>query len=231
MSATLTIHVDEDTWDDIREQVAADGGALLPGPPGHVAELFAPVEVQFLLDGKPLTTITGQLVHHAPRGDLALTFDDDNRRRIARATGRRGGGDAGTTNAPLWKRYQEMSRAEKLKLARQGNMDERRMVLKDRDASLHVHVLNNPGMTPKELAQLIRAGGVSVAFLQKVCERTELLGNAGVASALVGNPATPTNIAVRLVQRIPLEHARRIAKSTNYKQAVVTAARKRVIKR
>ena len=121
-----------------------------------------------------------------------------------------------------------MSKPERIKLARSGNQAERRAVLKDRDVSLHTHVLNNPGLTTKELAQLLRGGGVSAGFVRKVTERAELMGNSAIVEALVVNPLTPIDIAVRLVARVPPEVARRIARSSNYRPQVVAAAKKRV---
>ncbi|MFT6395692.1 MAG: hypothetical protein ACJAYU_000434 [Bradymonadia bacterium] len=134
-------------------------------------------------------------------------------------------------DSPVWKRYEGMTRTEKIKLARSGNESERRAVLKDRDSSLHHFVLNNANMKPKELAALIRGGGVSGAFLKKLCERHDFLSNRSVAEALVVNPQTPVDVAIRLVGRIPMEHARRIARSTSYRPQVVNAAKKRVLNR
>lgn len=139
--------------------------------------------------------------------------------------------DRAGRDSPVWKRYQEMTRVEKIKVARGGNEAERRAVLKDRDSSLHHFVLNNPNMKPKELAALIRGGGVSGAFLKKLCERHDFLSNRAVAEALVVNPQTPVDVAVRLVGRIPVELCRRIARSTNYRPQVVNAAKKRVLDR
>lgn len=130
---------------------------------------------------------------------------------------------------PVWKRYAEMTRPEKIKLARTGNEAERRAVLKDRDSSIHHFVLNNPNMKPKELAALIRGGGVSGPFIKKLCERHDLVNARGIKEALVVNPLTPTDVAVRLVAKVPIDLARRIARSSTYKPQVVNAAKKRVI--
>ena len=145
--------------------------------------------------------------------------------------GKKSGRERVGRDSPVWKRYEAMTRPEKIKVARSGNEAERRAVLKDRDSSLHHFVLNNPNMKPKELAALIRGGGVSGAFLKKLCERHDFLSNRSVAEALVVNPQTPVDVAVRLVGRVPLELCRRIARSTNYRPQVVNAAKKRVLNR
>ena len=51
----------------------------------------------------------------------------------------------------------------------------------------------------------------------------------GIKEALVVNPLTPTDVAVRLVAKVPIDLARRIARSSTYKPQVVNAAKKRVI--
>jgi len=74
---------------------------------------------------------------------------------------------------------------------------------------------------------VIRANAVQLNFVQRVLERNDLCNNPTVAEALVLNPLTPIPHAVRLVAAIPLDVARRISKSTDLRQAIVAAARKR----
>lgn len=131
---------------------------------------------------------------------------------------------------PLWAKWEDMSKADRIRVARYGNADARRMVLKDRDPMLHRMVLNNPGLTPNELVALLKGGAASSALVRAVTERSELVGNISVADALVHSPHTPMDIAVRLVAKIPIESAKRIAKAGNLRAGVVGAARKRVLR-
>lgn len=130
---------------------------------------------------------------------------------------------------PIWKRYETMTRAEKIHLAKYGNADERRLILRDRDSSLHAFVLTNPGFGATELAALFRAGSVSGQFVLRVCERRELYQNPTVAEALVFHPQTPIDLAERLVALLPVEVVRRIAKQGQLRSQIVTAARRRVV--
>lgn len=130
---------------------------------------------------------------------------------------------------PIWKRYETMTRAEKIHLAKYGNADERRLILRDRDSSLHAFVLTNPGFGATELAALFRAGSVSGQFVLRVCDRRELYQNPTVAEALVFHPQTPIDLAERLVALLPVEVVRRIAKQGALRSQVVTAARRRVV--
>ena len=223
----IEIRLDDEGWRKFRQSVERDGGALVEV--SREPALFEQLKIRVVVNGGPLVELVGQVVHYSPRGEAALTFDEAARTELERA-GRRLVARASTQmdEEPIWARYQAMSKPERMRLARSGNELERRAVLKDRDVSLHLQVLNNPQLTAKEVAQLIRGGGVSAAFIQKVTERRELMGNPMVVEALVVNPLTPVDIAVRLVERIPLEVARRIARSGNYKPQVVAACRKRV---
>ncbi len=146
--------------------------------------------------------------------------DEDDDGSVAAARGH---------EAPLWKRYLEMAKPEKMKLARTGNRVERRMVLKDRDASLHLQLLNNPGLKGGELAGYIKSGMVSGQLLRAICDRGDLVRIPAVSEALVMHPQTPVDLAERLVDRISIDLCRRIAKQGKLKQKVVAAAKKRVI--
>ena len=169
---------------------------------------------------------------------MALTFPEEQRSLLAGAApkaspARQLSPSATKDDGKLasWKRYEGLSRAEKLRLARYGNANDRRLVLRDKDAALHLHVLNNPTLNGRELAALIRAGGVSVAFIRRVTEHAQWMGNASVVEALLHHPQTPINIAVRLVDRVPMQVAKRIAKSGNLRGQIVTLARRRVLRR
>jgi hypothetical protein len=135
----------------------------------------------------------------------------------------------GDPNEPVWKRYETMTRAEKIHLAKYGGADERRVVLRDRDTSLHAMVLANPGLGAQEIAALFRAGQVSGQFVQRVAERRDLTQNPVVAEALVFHPATPIDLAEKLVALLPVDVVRRIAKKGDLRMQIVVAARRRAV--
>src|SRR5690606_8502646 len=87
--------------------------------------------------------------------------------------------DDGSTprDLPLWATWEEMTKPDRIKLARYGHADARRLVLKDRDPMLHRMVLNNPGLTPTALVALLKGGAASSSFVRAVTERNDLVGN------------------------------------------------------
>lgn len=229
---------DKEAWEVLRGQVESKGGAMVACPAGFTPQPFTTVDVEFAVRGRVVVSATGQIVHISPDGHIALTFTGEARDRVSAAKVREGGkagpGKASGDEPPgqaAWKRFERLTKPEKIRLARYGNQVERQFILRDKDASLHQLVLNNPGLTARELASLIRGGKASGAFIRKVTERSEWMGNSTIVEALVNHPLTPTDIAVRLIGRVPIQLAKRIAKSGSGKAQVVAAARRRVLRK
>ena len=224
---------DEAEWEALKESVQQYGGLMVPVTSGDAPQLFQRVRVRIKRGSKILVSVDAQLVQLSPNGDAAVLVDGDQKNKIAEARYEPAMPTKATTSnaaAPLWVRMKEMSKVEKLQMAKQGNQDARRMILKDSDTSIHIHILNNPRLTANEVASFINAGAASVPFIKAVSERSELMGNQGVVEALVMNPQTSLNMATRLVGRISLGLARRIVKTNAGRAPIVAAARKRVLR-
>jgi hypothetical protein len=234
-------------WQTAQLHIQKQGGLTVPVGGVSVPQ-FAAVELAIQVSDQPLAPALPLLRGQAVQvfGDqLAVMLDDLSRATAlapasppspsssepspeplpARATEHVAAETA--EDEPVWKRLDSLSKIEMIRLAKTGNHAERRWILKQRDASLHLHVLTNPALTPLEVAQVIRANAVQLNFVQRVLERNDLCNNPTVAESLVLNPLTPIPHAVRLVAAIPLDVARRISKSTDLRQAIVAAARKR----
>ncbi len=212
-------------WAGIVAQ-ARDHGGVMFGHRGHRAfRPFEDVPIRFIGPDGELCRVLGRVVR-LTADQVAFTFD-----AAAVATI----GEAWPAPAPepaadeAAQGYDRLSKAERIKLARLGNADARRRVLRDRDRTLHVHVLSNPGLGGPELAALIRGGNVSGEFQHEVARREDLMRHAEVVEALVRSPRTPIHLAVALVARVPIEVARQIAKTGSLREPVVAAARHRVI--
>lgn len=224
----------EPEWEKVLSQVRDHGAAMIPHPDTVSIAPLAPATVRFFYGKQDIVQVTGQVIQIL-QNQFALAFSGEEKERLMAAVcpsqdkGRKEGADDG--DKPLWLRYSEMTKPEKMRLARKGNADARRLILKDRDPTLQLHLLGNPGLTAREIAGLIRSGSASHEFLRRVTARSDLTGNAAVVEAIVRNPHTPIKLAVQLVPKLQKEVVRRIAKSGNLRGAVVSAARKRVIRR
>jgi hypothetical protein len=222
---------DAAAWETLRGQIETRSGAMVACPEGYDAKPFTLVDVEFRVAGRRLASAQGQIVHIAPDGHIVLTFDADAVERLVRAAPAGGSGDSQETGLAGWKKYDVMSKPEKIRVARYGNQAERGFVLRDKDPSLHQLVLNNPGLSARELASLIRSGRVSGPFIRKITERTEWMANSTIQEALLLHPLTPADIAIMLVGKVPLQVAKRLAKSGKGKAQVVAAARRRALRK
>ncbi len=191
--------------------------------------LYAPVTVTIVVDGAAIGTAEGQVLTVTPTGDLALAVvaaklpSNEPRAAAAGAVVPQAAG----ADAPLFKQFESLSRPEKMHWAKFGSESQRRQILRDRDASLHPLVLQNAQLGGRELAQLLSSGSVSGQFVVAVAERDALHRDPAVVLALVQNPVTPVHVAERLVARLPLETAKRLAKSGALRLPVLSAAKKR----
>lgn len=224
---------DEAALTSLKADMKAHGALSLPLGDAAPPALFARVTITVSLEGAALAEVGGQVVQLLPGGLVAVLVDDAERAHIvdadpaaAKQTGSTGQGDY--SSEPLWARLADMSKAEKLKLAKHGNADARRLILKLPDPMLHQQVLTNPGLTANEVAALIGGGAASPSFIKAVLTRPELAANLAVMEAMVLSPHTPLHDAIRMVDRISLELARRIAKGGKARGQVVHAAKRRV---
>ena len=222
----------------LKEEAKTHGAILVPLAGHPVPAQFADVNIRLYdIEKNSLAELKGQFVQLSEFGEVVIMLSPQSKDTVAAldlqpakpATNVFPGGL--DPSKPLWAQYEAMNRTEKIKLARQGNAEARRMVLKDRDQMLHKMVLNNPGLSVKELVSIVRNNQASAVMLKSIMERSEWMGNLALLEALVFNPLTPTDKAVKLVPKISMEAARRIVKTGKAKEAVKRAARLRVHKR
>lgn len=209
----LVWDVDPDTWSEAKKELEAHGGLMVPTD--HPVEVFQPVTVVVRLLGHERARVEGQAVQYAA-GRAAVVFEAPSKTTLLAVQPGRPAGEA-------------LGKAEKIRLARQGNADARRKILRDPDQTLHPFLLTNPGLNANEVAGWFRSKLVPRTLIEQIAKRPELVGNAAVMEALVHDPRTPMPVALQLVPKLPVEVARRIAKQGRLRTQIVSAARKRVI--
>lgn len=208
-------------WAPQREELAANGGLVLPVDDD--VPQFASVQVELRWGGTVRVAVTGQLVQRLGPGRAAVLFDHDAKERLLAV-------DVGPVQpGGAAQRFETLSKPEKIKLARTGSADARRRILRDPDQSLHPFLLNNPGVTGNEVAGWFRSKLVPRPLIEQIAKRTELASHPQVMEALVHDPRTPLRIALDLLPRLPLDTVRRIAKLGRLRTQIVSAARKRIV--
>jgi hypothetical protein len=214
---------DEQAWALVADQVRGVGGVMLDRGDADL-QPFAQVEIRFLGPSGTVCDVSGTVVR-LTESQVAFTFDDA---AVNTVTAARFGPEP---SEALWHRYDTLSKAEKLKLARSGGLDAVRMILRDRDASLAPLVLDNPRLEPQDIAGLLRTFKPSAVFFERLSRNARLMRNSELMESIVRHPKAPVGLAVRLVGRLPMDSVRRIARTGSARMPIVTAARKRAIPR
>lgn len=128
---------------------------------------------------------------------------------------------------PLTERLKQMSVTDKMKLALGGSRDERAALLRDTNKTLHLFVFKNPRIGLDEVQAAAKLAQLSPDAIKFIAEHREWGNNATVCAALVRNPKTPTPLALRLLDKVPLSDVKAIAKG-GARDAIVHAARKKL---
>ncbi|MFO0644941.1 MAG: hypothetical protein U0326_01805 [Polyangiales bacterium] len=131
-----------------------------------------------------------------------------------------------TADAQSW---DSLSPADKMRLAQHGDRDERGAALRDKNRTLHPHVLKNPRITIEEVVAIARNPQSAPDLLKLVAERSEWMGRSQIAEALARNPKSPNDVGIRALAGCSAEALRQMAKGTGAPPHVIQAARKRVL--
>ncbi|MGH1346299.1 MAG: hypothetical protein ACRBN8_32330 [Nannocystales bacterium] len=205
------------------------GGMLVPAP----AESPAPMtDVLLRIDSEGASAEVEARVVHVGDGLLGLALIDAQNTRtrldplFARAKGDAPADESKTGNLRL--RITRMSSLEKQDLALTGNRLERLALLKDSNKALHALVLKNRKISSDEVRMLAGFRNANPQALQKIAGNSEWVRDGRIVSALVGNPKTPPQIAVRLLDRLPSAELRRLARATDVPPAISKAARRKL---
>jgi hypothetical protein len=122
------------------------------------------------------------------------------------------------------------SRIEKIQLALHGTRDERNVILRDRDRTLHPFVLKNPQLSADDIVTIAKNAQMSSDLLQQIGDRKEWLQRPAVALSLARNPKTPPDLAVRALDHVPLEALRQMCKGAGVPPHVTQAARRKLLR-
>lgn len=148
-------------------------------------------------------------------GELSVTWEEP--------------GDDDDKTGTLLDQIRAMGTTEKRTLALHGTRGERLLLAKDTNKTLQAFLLKNPRITLDEVRALAGSRQANPDALKMISENRGWMQSTGVVSALVRNPKTPTPLAVRLLDRLPITEIRQIAKASSASMAVVQAAKRKVL--
>ncbi len=107
-----------------------------------------------------------------------------------------------------------------------GRKQMRLLLIKHRNKTIHPFIIQNPGLTLDEIEQFARMPGVNPDVLRSIAKHKDWARSTSVMRNLVKNPKTPMKEALMLLSKLPKSDIRAMAKSSNVRTAIQTAARK-----
>ncbi len=137
--------------------------------------------------------------------------------------------DEAATSGALFDRIAAMSAQEKMQLAVHGDRAARLILVRDINKSIQQFVLQNKRITIDEVRYIAGFRQAHPEVLNTIAGNRDWVGNPSILAALVRNPKTPTPVAVKLLDKLPMAEIRRIAKSDEVPRAIVVAARKKAV--
>src|SRR5207245_11371080 len=164
----------------------------------------------------------GAPAEHSVAGGRAAPASHTARPASAAAAGAAGGNDA-------YVRVRAASTAEKIQMALHGTKDERALILRDINRSLHRYVLQNPHTGTDEVLAMAKLPTVSAELLVAISERKEWAQRQDIATALVRNPKLPPQAATRLLDWVGMAELRRLVKDASTRTPIRQAASKKLL--
>jgi hypothetical protein len=129
---------------------------------------------------------------------------------------------------PIRRRLQRMGMDDKINMALSGGREERMALAMDGNKAVHHYLLRNAKISLDEIAFMARLPTMNPDVLDKIAENTGYTQNPSVVKALVYNPKTPVQTAIRLLDRLPRPEVMNLAKRMNMNLRLVMAAKKKL---
>ncbi|MEZ4394532.1 MAG: hypothetical protein R3A48_25955 [Polyangiales bacterium] len=230
-----------DAQRDHAQQIAR-GGIFIQAPPPDGVLYGAKVEVALVTPDGREHRFEGEVLAATPGAGMAVTVPPEV---VASVAASAQGADAAdrdpahewwdgapprpTARAGEPPKYETLTMVEKTRMALHGDRDDRAAVLRDRNRSLHLHVLKNPHLTVEEVVAIAKNPQTGAELLEFIGGRGDWVTRSAVAEGLARNPKCPKDTAVRAVQYVATEPVRQMAKGVGAPPHVVQAARKRVL--
>ena len=172
--------------------------------------------------------VHARVVHVGGDGTVGLAFDDipAARKRLDPLFQRARAGGGGADNLRL--RITRMNSLEKQELALTGDRPARMAILKDSNKALHSLLLKNRKITSEEIRMIAAFRNANPDALGKIALNKDWVRDPRIVTALVSNPKTPPQVAIRLLDKVARTELRRLAKGVDVPPAIARAARRKL---
>jgi len=122
----------------------------------------------------------------------------------------------------------DMNVGQKIKVAMLGNLEVRKMLIKDPRKQIVMAVLGNARITDKEVASIAGDPSSSLDAISYIASNKSLSKSYAVKLALVNNPKTPMKTALMLLETIRMNDLKNIAKSRSVSNVIKQRAAKKI---
>ena len=122
----------------------------------------------------------------------------------------------------------DMNVGQKIKIAMLGNLEVRKILIKDPRKQIVMAVLGNARITDKEVAAIAGDPASSLDAISYIASNKSLSKSYAVKLALVNNPKTPMKTALMLLETIRMNDLKNIAKSRSVSNVIKQRAAKKI---
>jgi hypothetical protein len=131
----------------------------------------------------------------------------------------------------LLKKIQSLKVGERIQLALKGDRNVRSILIRDSNRDVMLAVLENPKITESEIELLAKQKTIPVEILRAISKKREWMKIYSIVHALVTNPKTPIDIALRHIHNLRLKDLALLEKNKNVPEAIRATAKKLVASR
>jgi hypothetical protein len=125
--------------------------------------------------------------------------------------------------APVF-RIKQLDLAQKVALALKADSVERQILCREAAPMVLLNLLANPRLEAENVLAIVKSNFATADIFQRVAADRRWMGSAEIRTAVVRNPKTPTPIAVKLLETLPIHELRDLAKLGNAKEDLRKAA-------
>ena len=121
-------------------------------------------------------------------------------------------------------RIKQLDPAQRMQLAIKADRAERQILCRDTSPQVLLGLLSNPRLEAEDVLAIVKSNHATAGLLQRVAKERRWMSNAEIRTAVVRNPKTPTPVAVQLLESLPMNELRAMAKMGSIREDVRRAA-------
>jgi hypothetical protein len=126
----------------------------------------------------------------------------------------------------IYAKLKDLPMSEKQRLARYGNRTVRQLLMRQGSKTLHIFLFQNPKLTLDEVLEYSKIPTLTAEAIRLILQNRTWMSSRQLLFNLARNPATPLDIAARLVQQLTATEWRVLAKGSTVRPQVQAQARK-----